>query len=266
MTPDPASGVYGNVHAARSLLGAHATMRSSFVSLAVSAAVALSAMGCRGLQAPPDARSFARKNVEWKSFTVYPVVTDGRFVATRADDIESDVSFSGFTGINYRVGWTFTVAGQPPLVTKSVCDAKPTGDVAIHGVKVDKPSFTCAPVASGAQVAAGVPAISSDAIDARQRGLWLVLGDGCRSGRAGFGSSELVLEATNAGHDSWRGHVLFKRGSEVVAAIELFLHAGRQGVWEKDGLSEEEQAIVAFTANALEWASEGHYKVRICGM
>lgn len=211
------------------------------------------ATGCRGPKAPPGGE-FPRKNVTWTSFTVYPIKTDGRFIATRADDLEQEVSFAGFTGISYRVGWRFEVAGSPSLVTKTLCDAKPTGDVLIHGVKVEKPSFTCAPVAT-----------SKDAKEP-PRGLWLVLGDGCRSGRAGFGSSELALEATNAGHDSWWGHFLFRRGADVVASIELFLQAGMQGVWERDDLTPDEQALVAFTANALEWVSESQYKARICGL
>lgn len=83
---------------------------------------------------------------------------------------------------------------------------------------------------------------------------------------AGYGTSELALEAVHGAYGMWEGHYVFRRGNEVIAAIEIFTSPGTQGVWEHDGMSLEEEATVAFTANALEWVSDGQIRGRICGL
>lgn len=204
--------------------------------------IGLLATACRYETKAPPGIHFPRKTVE-RAPTVldaYPVRIDGRFVAERSLE---DIGLGPTLDVVYRVGWRLEVVGAPSVVTKSECEAAPDGDVYIHGKKLDEPAIACTP---------------------QGKGPWLVLERGCRRGRVGYGASELVLNATNSQRGTWEGHYIFRRRGEIVAAIEIFTTPGTQGVWERDGLSDDDKAAVAFSANALEWVSESQLRGRIC--
>jgi hypothetical protein len=205
--------------------------------------VGLLATACRyeTTKAPPGIH-FPRKAVEPSStlLSAYPVRIDRRFVADRSlDDLLDGPAFDA----EYRVRWRFEVLGSPTVVTRSRCEASPDGDVYIHGKKLDEPAIACTP---------------------QGKGPWMVLERGCRRGRVGYGASELLLNATISDRGEWEGHYVFRRDDEVVAAIEIFTTPGTQGVWERDGLSVDDRAAIAFTTNALEWVSEPLLRDRIC--